>query len=390
MVRTAAAIVAVLLAAPAAAREWTDKHGHSTSADFVRIHEDDVILMRGKKVHRVPFAEFCPDDQEYIRTLLAKKGKEHLVPVDAPLRTWTDNRGRGIEAQLVRVDDEQTVVLRGAKKMHEIAFDKFSAADRAYLRAELAAQGKADSLPPATADELAAAVPASPPPAVAQAPPAAPAIAAPPLPSFSPPPIPRVGLPGPPGFGGGASAARERMQQHLAEMEAARQRSQQESAEQMRRMREESEERRRRWDEEQAAAQQRREEQRRADQQRRAESQARAEQAAAEQRARLQSMTQPATSNPPVPQTLAPSPAAPQFEQRMYKYCEKCQKELPDSIGAGDHCPYCGVFFDFERTLDGQKIQAPAEKRFLHWITGGGGVALVVWLIVAVVRRARS
>jgi hypothetical protein len=39
--------------------------------------------------------------------------------------------------------------------------------------------------------------------------------------------------------------------------------------------------------------------------------------------------------------------------------CSNCDKEVSDEYGAGDHCPHCGVFFEYQEDEYGQKTMAP-------------------------------
>ncbi|HBH54661.1 MAG TPA: hypothetical protein DDY91_22480 [Planctomycetaceae bacterium] len=48
-------------------------------------------------------------------------------------------------------------------------------------------------------------------------------------------------------------------------------------------------------------------------------------------------------------------PAGPQLQQ--VKLCGKCNRELPSNLTAGDKCPHCGVFFNFDDT-NGKKASS--------------------------------
>lgn len=68
-------------------RTWTDNRGNKTTAKFVRINGNDVVLNRTGKILTVSFHSLSEEDQQYVRDLLTQQGKEELIPAPrvAPL-----------------------------------------------------------------------------------------------------------------------------------------------------------------------------------------------------------------------------------------------------------------------------------------------------------------
>ena len=60
-------LLAFFCASPALARTWTSRDGQTTTGKFVRLHNGNVVLMRGGRVITIPFQNFCDADQAYIR-----------------------------------------------------------------------------------------------------------------------------------------------------------------------------------------------------------------------------------------------------------------------------------------------------------------------------------
>ncbi|MFZ5829153.1 MAG: SHD1 domain-containing protein [Planctomycetota bacterium] len=74
-------------AAPAGARNWTDRQGRVVTARFVRVFDDKVALLRGQKVITVPLSELCDADVAYIRDLLANDAGGADQPAATGART---------------------------------------------------------------------------------------------------------------------------------------------------------------------------------------------------------------------------------------------------------------------------------------------------------------
>lgn len=67
--------------------DWTSRAGVKGTGQFLKVEDDGkiaVVIAAEKKLFE--FEEFCDEDQDYIRAVLARSGKENLVPAkpDAP------------------------------------------------------------------------------------------------------------------------------------------------------------------------------------------------------------------------------------------------------------------------------------------------------------------
>jgi hypothetical protein len=146
----------------AEARTWTDTQGRTLEAKFVRLHEGNVILLKGNKPVSVPLSQFSPEDQEYIRQQTAKKPRNDAVePLekkparrevksadDAQVRTWTDIRGNQITARFAGLSGANVILVEKGKR-RSFPFVGFSQADQQYIRNELEAKGQGHLLPAA-------------------------------------------------------------------------------------------------------------------------------------------------------------------------------------------------------------------------------------------------
>lgn len=131
------------VASPAVARVWTDQQGRSMNAKFVRVvGAVGVFQMAGGKVVKVPLAQLCESDQEYIRQELADQG----------VRVWTDVQGRQMMAKYRRIRDGKVFVLQG-QQITPLLFSQLSAADRLWVRDKAEMTGLAEQLPPPAEDE---------------------------------------------------------------------------------------------------------------------------------------------------------------------------------------------------------------------------------------------
>ncbi len=59
------------LALQASLRTWTDIHGRTATAEFVRVYQDNVILRRGSQVVKVPLGNLSRQDREYVSERIA-------------------------------------------------------------------------------------------------------------------------------------------------------------------------------------------------------------------------------------------------------------------------------------------------------------------------------
>ena len=66
----------------------------------------------------------------------------------------------------------------------------------------------------------------------------------------------------------------------------------------------------------------------------------------------------------------------------MTAVCENCKRAVPDSVKAGDHCPHCGIFFEYEENADGSRTYAPGQE-VGKWI----GIGVFALLVVAGIAR---
>lgn len=61
-------------------RTWRDVRGKQTVGKFVRMHDGNVVLLRGGRVVSVPFNSLSKTDQEYLRDLLTARGEAAQLP----------------------------------------------------------------------------------------------------------------------------------------------------------------------------------------------------------------------------------------------------------------------------------------------------------------------
>jgi hypothetical protein len=92
---------------------------------------------------------------------------------------------------------------------------------------------------------------------------------------------------------------------------------------------------------------------------------------------------QPNFPNIPAPQPV--QPFNPPNGSELVAICEGCKRTIPDSIKAGDHCPHCGTYFEYEVNADGSRTYAPGHEAG-KWI----GIGVFVLLLFAGVARRFS
>jgi DNA-directed RNA polymerase subunit RPC12/RpoP len=61
-------------------RTWTDDRGNKTTAKFVRINGNDVVLSRSGRILTISYHSLSEEDQQYIQDVLTQQGKEDLIP----------------------------------------------------------------------------------------------------------------------------------------------------------------------------------------------------------------------------------------------------------------------------------------------------------------------
>jgi hypothetical protein len=90
---------------------------------------------------------------------------------------------------------------------------------------------------------------------------------------------------------------------------------------------------------------------------------------------------------PPMTPMPAPNPMPsfandqPVYQQVMVKKCMSCGQVVPNNLTAGDRCPHCGVYFNFDQT----------NGKTAHWayFATPGGIGAIVAVIVGLIVRAR-
>ena len=184
-------VVVLLCASEAIARTWTTRDGRTRSGTFVRLNGGMVVISRGGRAITIPFMSLCDADQDYVRekTGMPVGGPRRIRPtedpvgesveepddipipysgegggasgsmwgpdpsfdppsedddVDSPIpdwakgllveRTWTDVQGRKIQATLVPDErtDGQVSLLKDGKVVH-VSRERLSPEDVAYL-----------------------------------------------------------------------------------------------------------------------------------------------------------------------------------------------------------------------------------------------------------------
>ena len=305
----------------ATARTWTNTEGRKLEATFVRLHEGNVILLKGNKPVSVALSQFSPEDQEYVRQQVAKKGKSQALEPseekpaprkeksadEAPVRTWRDIHGNQTTASLAGVSGGNVILVEKGKR-RLCPFFGFCAADQEYIRKELAAKGQGHLLPPGMAMPAEPNIPVPPPRAGPSRPmptPRRPSL--PSRPDFRQPepvrpsvprpsPRPSIPRPSPPSYRPPPSRV---------------------------------------------------------------------------------------PSVPSMPSIPSPSPRIrmprADFSPTTYgKQCGSCRKPVPDHCTAGDTCPHCGVRWDFEEGPGGKRKYDP---RYVLYSVAGVGVMLLLALI---------
>lgn len=61
-------------------RVWMDVRSNKFAAKFVRMHEGNVVLLRGSRSMTIGFYELSAGDQTYVRELLTARGEERQIP----------------------------------------------------------------------------------------------------------------------------------------------------------------------------------------------------------------------------------------------------------------------------------------------------------------------
>lgn len=87
--------------------------------------------------------------------------------------------------------------------------------------------------------------------------------------------------------------------------------------------------------------------------------------------------TRPGGSSPSAQRFGAPGssrPLYPSGQSVMVYQCTKCRREVPSTVHAGDHCPHCGAYFQYEETAGGGRTYAKWGAR--------GSIGVVIALVI--------
>lgn len=272
----------------------------------------------------------------------------------AKTRTWTDNQGRTMTAQFVRVFEGQVILSRGNKPLR-VPFYSLSEDDQEYVKEQLTAKGQAHLIPP-------------PPPKVEQAGPEGNRGSPDGPPGMSRPPM---GMP--PGASAPSMPPRSNP---FSDINRDLQRMQEDTR------RRQEEESRRRQEEESRRRQE--------------ESQRRQEESRREQQEMQASMSPPSLSPPsmptmpsrPFPDRPMAGPSGPGPMMTAFE-CGKCGREVPNAK-PGDKCPRCGVQWDYVETADGQYKDRFGNIHSGTWVKMGGGVGVIGGLVGPIIFLIRA
>ncbi len=157
--------LAVVFALPsfANARKWVDVAGNQISADYVRVHEGEVILRQGARIIKCPYDKFSELDKAYLRDQMEaerkkSRGRTGINQIGGPvapdetdgdareLRTWQDLQGRKILAQYTGFSGGRIELLKEGRRV-SYPYVGFSAADQSYVAQILISEGRVDEIP---------------------------------------------------------------------------------------------------------------------------------------------------------------------------------------------------------------------------------------------------
>lgn len=152
----------LVFSSSADARKWTDVAGNQISADYVRVHEAEVVLRQGSRVIRCPYDKFSDLDKAYIREQMEAdrtktKRRAGISQISGPvveetegdtreLRTWHDAQGRKILAQYAGFSLGRIELLKEGRRV-SYPFTSFSLEDQIYVAQILTAEGRVDEIP---------------------------------------------------------------------------------------------------------------------------------------------------------------------------------------------------------------------------------------------------
>ncbi|PQO42622.1 SHD1 domain-containing protein [Blastopirellula marina] len=310
-------------ASAAEVRTWTDTNGKTLTGKFVAFVDDDKVRIETEdgKTFDISINRFSNTDKEYLDTQKESGSSSSNRPRRSNLmgwRQWTDAEGTEIKAKYKRMVDGDVILMQG-NIGHRVNFYQLSEEDQAYLRAELTTRGEEGSIPPKPVTPSVGNESGGGNPIVGGGPSYTP-------PSITPPSNnnyePNIMGNQAPSYAPPKSA--EEIAAENAKVEEARRREEEKLAyaEQKKREKAEEDERRRQQQEQQVAR----------------------------------------NSGPSFPHSGPRPPSMPNFgsqqQEVMVYHCTKCNKQVPEDIGAGDHCPHCGAFFEYAENPNGSKTYA--------------------------------
>lgn len=348
-------------------RLWT-VNGRKLRGSFRKYENGNASIDLGSRTRSLALDTLSDEDVEHIRRMLETNGTLDDLPESDPIksggirgfsdpgipavkhreRTWTNDKGKEVEATFVRIDGEN-VILRRAKDGKElpVPLAKLSRSDQAFAKAE---KMRADFDANVARN------------------------------------TPR--MPTPPGFpgraGGGINSARQAHDDMLKDMrERRKQREEQQRADQLA-AKQRMDEAMARHDAQTSRAQESMEKFRRESEERRRKRQ---EAIASTNHGAVESASP--TANRPSPPTTHSSPPAWQggATEEVYVYvCTGCNAELPANIKAGDRCPSCREMLAYEEGPGGKRKYAKGVQ-IARW--GRLIVFAVIFIIGGIMRAIR-
>lgn len=343
-------------------RTWTDAKGEQLTGALIEVTQDGkaTIISKGQKF-TIPIEQFSEADQKYIQT--QRKANSNLAPGPnrsdlKKYRTWTSASDETIKAKFVRINEGRVVLLQG-NKAHQVTLAELSQEDQEFLRATLTPAEYQELVENNTAGNNANGGGEI-------------------MPGMANQPGMINGQPGIIGEGMDGTAMGRQAPTYrsiyappLGDEFGTQQKTIHD--EMRRQIVQEQEETRRRQEEARALAQQRENERR--------------QQWEEEQQRRMQPPSVASIPAPTIPQPSFPSSSHQPQRDEAVGTCSNCHKTIYGDVGAGDHCPHCGVFFaeevdEFGRTT--KKVPVP-------WYYGAPiPIGLIIWGIVAVFRKMFS
>jgi hypothetical protein len=137
-------------------RVWTLADGHQTTAKFVRIFRDSVVLLRGSRTVMYSYDALSPADQDYVKEVLTARGEESLIPPPATVvinDSAPPAEGESPLPASVATDENGEPEVAAAPSSTFDELHKRQEERRAQLAADLPAESSANQqTPPADAE----------------------------------------------------------------------------------------------------------------------------------------------------------------------------------------------------------------------------------------------